>query len=172
MGAGQKSGDYWLMDATTGQVLWRASPGPGSTLGGIEWGTATDGKRIYVAETNYFRIPFQTAGGQTINYGSWAAIDAATGSIAWQTPDPEGGIDLGPTSVSNGVVYAGSLTGDMYALDANSGEVLWKYQGEGASNASPAVVGNTLCWGNGYNHLGIPEGSPSTSFYAFSLNGN
>jgi polyvinyl alcohol dehydrogenase (cytochrome) len=172
VGAGQKSGDYWLMDAATGEVLWRASPGPGSTLGGIEWGTAVDNKRIYVAETNYGRESFQTASGQTINYGSWAAIDQATGKTVWQTPDPEGGIDLGPTTVANGVVYAGSLTGEMYALDANNGKVLWKYQGDGASNASPAVVGGTVYWGNGYNHLGIPEGSPSNSFYAFSINGH
>ena len=55
VGAGQKSGDYWLMDATTGEVLWRTHAGPGSTLGGIEWGSATDGKRIYVAEANYYR---------------------------------------------------------------------------------------------------------------------
>ena len=99
-------------------------------------------------------------------------IDAATGDILWQTPDPKGGIDLGPTAVANGVVYAGSLTGDMYALDANTGKVIWQFHGEGASNAGPAVVDGTLYWGNGYNHLGIPEGSPSTSFYVFSLNGN
>jgi polyvinyl alcohol dehydrogenase (cytochrome) len=172
VGAGQKSGAYWLPDAATGELIWKAQPGPGSTLGGIEWGTATDGKRIYVAETNYNRTPFKPVGGKTINYGSWAAIDANSGKVVWQTPDPEGGLDLGPTTVSNDVVYAASLTGDMYAMSAETGKVLWSYQGAGASNASPAVVGDNVYWGNGYDHLGIPEGSPSTSFYAFSLNGN
>jgi polyvinyl alcohol dehydrogenase (cytochrome) len=151
--------------------VWGTQGGPGSTLGGIEWGTATDGKRIYAAETNYNRTAYAIPGGHTINYGSWAALDAATGQVVWQTPDPKGGIDLGPTVVANGVVYAGSLTGDMYALDANNGKVLWSYHGEGASNASPAVVDGTVYWGNGYNHLGIPEGSESHTFYAFSVSG-
>ncbi len=64
------------------------------------------------------------------------------------------------------------MTGHVYALDANKGTVLWQYQGEGASNAGPAIIDGTIYWGNGYDHLGIPEGSPSTSFYAFSLNGH
>jgi polyvinyl alcohol dehydrogenase (cytochrome) len=177
VGAGQKSGQYWLLDAATGQILWVASVAPGSTLGGIEWGTATDGKRIYVAETNYFRIPHQLPDGRTITSGSFAAIDAATGAVVWHVPDPRGlsdpdhAVDLGPTTIANGVVYVGSMTGHMYALDANKGTILWQYQGQGASNAGPAISGGDINWGNGYNHLGIPEGSSSTSFYAFSLNG-
>jgi polyvinyl alcohol dehydrogenase (cytochrome) len=177
VGAGQKSGQYWLLDAHTGDIIWSAAPGPGSTLGGIEWGTATDGKRIYVAETNYDRMPHHLPNGQTITSGAFAALDAATGKVVWKVADPRGAIDsnavdLGPTAVANGVVYAGSMTGYMYALDANNGKVLWQYEGEGASNAGAAVTDKAIYWGNGYNHLGIPEGSASTSFYAFSLNGN
>ena len=172
VGAGQKSGIYWLLNAATGKTVWKTQGGPGSTLGGIEWGTAVDGKGIYAAETNYNRTVYTTPSGQTINYGSWVALDPASGQVLWQTPDPNGAIDLGPTAVANGVVYAGSLSGDMYALDANTGNVLWQYHGAGASAASPAIVDGTVYWGNGYNHLGIPEGSPSNTFYAFSVNGN
>ena len=53
-----------------------------------------------------------------------------------------------------------------------SGKVLWQYAGEASSNAGAAVTKKTIYWGNGYSHLGIPEGSASTSFYAFSLNGS
>jgi polyvinyl alcohol dehydrogenase (cytochrome) len=91
--------------------------------------------------------------------------------------DPRGAfdpndVDLGPTAVANGVVYGESLTGYMYAFDASNGKVLWQYKGEGSSNAGAAVTDKTIYWGNGYSHLGIPEGSASTSFYAFSINGN
>jgi len=82
IGAGQKSGQYWLLDAATGEILWSAPSAPGSTLGGIEWGTATDGKRIYVAETNYFRIPYQLPSGQTIRSGSFAALDHRSRRLA------------------------------------------------------------------------------------------
>ena len=48
VGAGQKSGVYWAVDADTHAVLWKTQVGPGGHLGGIQWGTATDGARVYV----------------------------------------------------------------------------------------------------------------------------
>ena len=49
VGFGQKSGIYWALNPDTGEVVWSTIVGPGSTLGGIEWGTAIDGSRIYAA---------------------------------------------------------------------------------------------------------------------------
>src|SRR6185437_10431492 len=102
----QKSGIYYAFDPATGAELWRTLVGPGSSLGGIEWGSATDGKRIYVALVNYYGIPYAYGYG-----GSIAALDPATGAILWQVADPGQSINLGPVSVSNGVVYASSMSG-------------------------------------------------------------
>jgi polyvinyl alcohol dehydrogenase (cytochrome) len=169
VGAGAKSGIYWALDATTGQVLWQKEAGPGSTLGGIEWGTATDGKRIYVAEANYGQQAYPL-NPNLPHTGSFAALDPATGKILWQTPDPSGGSDLGAVSVSNGVVFAGSMSGHMYALNAANGKVLKDLPGQGSSNAGPAIDNTgTVYWGNGYARFGL--GTGSTSFYAFSVNG-
>lgn len=193
--AGSKSGEVWEFPtgATGGGSVaptWGNPVGPGSTLGGVEWGSATDGTRIYVAEANYGQQPVTlTAGteaGKTICTGFWAAINPADGTIAWETPvqpeidaSPTGqcspnfsnlAIALGPVSVANGVVYVGDLGGTMHALDATSGTELWSYNalanGGGSSNASPAIVNGVLYWGNGYQ-IGVN----STKFYAFSLNG-
>jgi polyvinyl alcohol dehydrogenase (cytochrome) len=175
IGAGQKSGDFWVLDAATGNVLHRTHGGPGSTLGGIEWGSSVDNKYAYVAEANANFQSYTGAGGQTIPAGSWAAIDPGTGQVAWQTPDPGNYMTLGPTSVANGVVYAGSMAGGMYALDAQNGKILWSFQGEGSSNAGAAIVDGTVYWGNGYAHLNAPGfqlGTESHTFYAFSVNGN
>jgi polyvinyl alcohol dehydrogenase (cytochrome) len=169
VGAGAKSGIYWGLDATTGQILWSTEAGPGSTLGGIEWGTATDGKRIYVAEANFARLAYPH-NASLPHWGSFAALDPATGAILWQTSDPSGGNDLGAVSVSNGVMYGGSMSGHMYALDASNGKVLKDLVGQGASNAGPAISNDgVVYWGNGYARFGL--GAPSTTFYAFSLNG-
>jgi polyvinyl alcohol dehydrogenase (cytochrome) len=173
VGAGQKSGQYWLLDARTGDVLWSASVGPGGINGGIQWGTATDGRRVYVAEANFERIPHTLPDGQTITSGSFAALDAATGAILWQVPDPSDGIDTAAVTVANGVVYAGSLSGRMFALDAASGAVRWDFQGQGPSAAGPAVVGGVVYWGNGYpNRLLIPSIPSPSTFYAFRLDAN
>jgi polyvinyl alcohol dehydrogenase (cytochrome) len=177
IGAGQKSGQYWALDATTGTILWSQAAGPGSTLGGIEWGPATDGKRIYVAEMNFNGVPYAIPGGGTITSGSWAAIDPATGKIVWQVPDPShnafgGGNALGPVTVANGVLYVPSMSGAMRALDASTGKTLWTYQTPGAVVAGASVVNGVVYWGDGYTHLGIPGWQGSTTFYAFSINGN
>ena len=176
VGAGQKSGQYWALDAATGQILWSAAPGPGSTLGGIQWGPATDGKRIYVAEANFDGIPYTIPSGQTITSGSWAALDPATGKILWQVPDPShnafgGGNALGPVSVANGVLYVPSMSGDYYALDAANGKTIWNFHPGGAAISGASVVNVVVYWGDGYTRLGIPGWTGSTTFYAFSLNG-
>ena len=169
VGAGQKSGQYWMLDAATGAVLWNTQVGPGSTLGGIEWGTATDGKRIYVAIANLNRLPYP--GRPDLgNAGSFAALDPETGAVLWQVKDPNPFMDLGAVSVSNGVVYAGSMSGHMYALDAESGKIGWTYLGAGSSNAGPAIDNDgAVFWGNGYERFGL--GIPGHAFYAFSRGG-
>jgi polyvinyl alcohol dehydrogenase (cytochrome) len=176
VGAGEKSGEYWALDAATGNILWSQAAGPGASLGGIEWGPATDGKYIYIAEENFYGIPYKLPSGQTITSGSWAAIDPATGKIVWQVPDPSnnafgGGNALGPVSVANGVLYAPSMSGKVYALDAHNGDTLWSYQTQGSEIGGAAVVNGNVYWGDGYSHLGIPGWTGATTFYDFSING-
>ena len=169
VGAGAKSGIYWALDATTGQIVWSTQAGPGSTLGGIQWGSATDGVRIYIAEANSGFLPYDN-NPSLPPVGSWAALDPATGAVLWQTADPSGSFVTGAVTVSNGVVYAGSMSGHMYALDAATGAVLKDLAGQGSSNAGPAMDNEgVIYWGNGYARFGL--GAPSTTFYAFSLDG-
>jgi polyvinyl alcohol dehydrogenase (cytochrome) len=172
LGAGQKSGIYFALDPKTGTVLWQTQVGPGSTLGGMEWGSASDGKRIYVSIANFFGIP-SGAG----NAGSWAALDPATGAVLWQTADPNGAIDIGPLTVANGVVYAASMAGsasapNMFAMNAATGATLWSFPAGSSVNAGATVVNGTVYWGSGYAHLGIPGFTAGNKFYAFSLNAN
>lgn len=169
IGAGQKSGIYYAFDPDTGAELWQTQVGPGSELGGIEWGSASDGDRIYVAIANYFGIPYAMG-----SAGSWAALDPATGAILWQVADPNGSIDLGPLAVAKGVVYADSMSGNpgdptMLALDASNGATLWSFAPGVSVNDGATIGKNMVYWGSGYAHLGIPgfTGGNNT-FYAFT----
>lgn len=171
LGAGQKSGIYYALDPDTGAVLWKTQVGPGSTLGGMEWGSASDGQRIYVSIANLFGIPTPTG-----NAGSWAALDPATGAILWQVGDPNGSIAVGPLAVSDGVVFASSMAGSataptMLALSAATGQTLWSYAAGSSVNAGAAIVNGVVYWGSGYAHLGIPGYTTNNKFYAFSAAG-
>ena len=171
VGFGQKSGIYWALNPDNGNIVWATLVGPGSSLGGIEWGTATDGQRIYVAIANRFNVPYTLVpSGQQITWGSWSALDVANGKILWQTADPTAGtIDTGSVSVANGVMYAGSYSGQMYALDTMSGRILWNFASGGSVIDGPSIVDGTLYWGSGYRN--IPPGIGNNKVYAFSLGG-
>ena len=168
VGFGQKSGIYWALNPDNGNIVWSRPVGPGASLGGIEWGTATDGKRIYVAITNSDLLPYTLVpSGQQINWGSWSALDVATGKILWQTADPTpGAIDRGSVSVANGVVYAGSNSGQMYALNATTGNILWNFASGGTVLDGPSIVDGVLFWGSGYREI---RGTGNNKVYAFAL---
>src|SRR5258705_1278893 len=127
VGIGAKSGVYTLLDAETGAFIWNTLIGPGGDQGGMEWGTAFDGDRIYASITNHHHIPYKlTQNGvisnPTVTGGSWAALDPTTGTIFWQTADPQveslpglGAVaewDLAPASVRNGYLHASSRAHD------------------------------------------------------------
>jgi polyvinyl alcohol dehydrogenase (cytochrome) len=178
VGIGQKSGVYWLFDARTGKLLWGSLVGHADDPGGIQWGTAVDGRRIYVAiGHNNRRDPYDLPSGETVTGGSWAALNPADGRILWQTPDPQwtvdprGASDLAALSVANGIVFAGSMAHageQMYALNSATGAILWRFPAGGSVVAGPAIVRGTVYWGSGYARTG---GVGNDKFYAFSIDG-
>jgi polyvinyl alcohol dehydrogenase (cytochrome) len=176
IGAGQKSGVFWALNPDDGSVVWATIGGPGGTLGGMEWGSATDGERIYYAIGNNGSTPYTLIDGTTTTAGLWGALDPATGAILWQTADPNGAIDTGAVSVANGVVYAGSMGGEgaaatsvptFFALDATTGEIRWDFVSGGSVNAGATIVDGVVYWGSGYVRVG--GGAGNNQFYAFGL---
>ena len=63
VGAGQKSGQYWALNPDTGAIRWVTQAGPGGTAGGLQWGSAVDGKRVYTANANSNFVPWTLPGG-------------------------------------------------------------------------------------------------------------
>jgi polyvinyl alcohol dehydrogenase (cytochrome) len=171
VGMAQKSGVYWAFDAETGDVLWHTLVGPWSEPGGLTWGAAYDGQRLYVALTNLEHVPHRLLSGTVVTGGSWAALDPATGKLLWQVGDPQNAAAYAAPVVANGVVYVGSMaaSGDqMYALDAATGEILWRFAAGGSVGSHPAVVDGRVYWGSGFGLFG---GASNTTLYVFGLDG-
>ena len=111
--------------------------------------------------------------GRFTDAGFWSALDAETGTILWQTPDPNVVSDQGAVTIANRVVFAGSLAGGhddstFFALDAVSGDILWEFASGGSVNAGAAVVDGTVYWGSGYGRLRA-LGSGNDKLYAFEI---
>ena len=172
VGDGQKSGTFWALDPITGAIVWQTVLGPGGGLGGIEFGSATDGTHVYVAENDTANVPYTLAGsGQQTTGGSCAALAGGTGAILWQVAAP--GMDLvtpgapagatGAVTVAAGVLYGGTTGGTMVALDAASGAQLWSFESRATVRCGPAVANGIVYWG-----AGAANGVPGTSLYAFA----
>jgi outer membrane protein assembly factor BamB len=73
------------------------------------------------------------------------AISVNGSPITWQYPIS---VEDNSPAVVNGVVYAGSSDSNVYALNASTGSLLWKYTTGGAIFNSPAVAGGVVYIGN------------------------
>jgi polyvinyl alcohol dehydrogenase (cytochrome) len=173
LGIGQKSGQYWALNPDTGETVWSTQVGPGGVAGGMMWGSAYDGERLYMASTNSEFKPWTLVDGTDVFYGFWSALDPATGEILWQSANPAIHQANGAVTVANGIVFACSMdaNGYMYAMNAATGDFLWSFaSGDGVSSgtcaAGAAIVDGTVYWGSGYASFG---GFPNDKLFSFGL---
>ncbi len=90
-------------------------------------------------------------------YGHVSAIDVATGAIRWRAKDPFP-MMAGAVSTAGGVVFTGNLEGEALALDAGTGEVLWRFRMGGGVRSQPIVFEL-----DGRPYLAIGSGSWATT---------
>ena len=133
--AGQKNGVVYGLDPdAAGAVLWRQRVGRGGIQGGIEFGMAREGARLFVP------IADLADGHDGRRYDSpprpgLYALDAERGAPSWSAPAPDAcggrkfcdpGIVAAVTAIP-GVVFAGHMDGWLRAYDAETGKMLWQY---------------------------------------------
>ena len=75
----------------------------------------------------------------SLNYGTFSAVDVATGRIRWQRKVPGQLMFGGAVATSSGLVFLGRSQGVLEALDAENGKVLWQIQA-GRGNLGPPIT--------------------------------
>ncbi|MBH81683.1 MAG: hypothetical protein CMQ49_14340 [Gammaproteobacteria bacterium] len=127
--AGQKSGFVHALDPDTGELVWQTRVGRGGIQGGVHFGMAASGDRLFVGISDM-------ADGRTYDTPDRPglhALDMKTGEIEWYSEAPNicdgrmgchPGVSQAVTSV-NGMVFAGGMDGVMRVHDAATGDVLW-----------------------------------------------
>jgi polyvinyl alcohol dehydrogenase (cytochrome) len=141
--AGQKSGVVFALDpAQKGKILWQTRVGKGGINGGVQWGMASDGQKVYAATGDSVKTGAARDGSLVgnANYdpaagGGLTALRLTDGSKAWFAPPaacPAGKAGCSPAqegavTMIPGVVFSGSLDGHMRAFNAEDGSVLWDF---------------------------------------------
>jgi polyvinyl alcohol dehydrogenase (cytochrome) len=189
--AGQKSGMLYALDPDAqGKVLWQHSFGAGSVIGGIHWGLAFDGARVFVP-MNTFPGPDGRDAGERAGLHA-VAVDS--GTVLWSYyPQPDCAAErkarvrtcatvtgmTGAPAVIAGAVVEGSADGFLRAFDVNSGELLFQFDttqplttangvpgiGGALDNASIVAANGYLFVNSGYGIIGGQ--TPGNLFLAF-----
>jgi polyvinyl alcohol dehydrogenase (cytochrome) len=186
--AGQKSGIVWAFDPDdNGKVVWQSRVAKGGINGGVQWGMASDGQRVYaatsdvvVSRTATARVLDPTAGGGV------TALRVTDGSVEWHAePPPCAGrpncspAQLAAVTAIPGVVFAGSLDGHLRAYSAQDGKLIWdfdtvreyqtvngvKASGGAIDGPGPVVVNGMVLVNSGYTRFG---GIPGNVLLAFA----
>ncbi|HVO63490.1 MAG TPA: PQQ-binding-like beta-propeller repeat protein [Terriglobales bacterium] len=121
--------------------------------------------------------------------GNLYAVEAATGQLKWKfatagekrfsgkhlhhlepaaevMPDPWD-FYLSSPGIWNGLVFFGSGDGNVYALDANSGTLKWKFQTADVVHSSPAIADATLYIGSWDTYLYALDASTGKERWRF-----
>ena len=192
--AGQKSGLVFAFDPDAkGKILWQVRVGKGGLNGGVQWGMATDGQKVYAAVSDVSGV-MNTAGpvgGATfdpVKGGGLTALRLEDGSKAWFAPShpcdpPRPGCSPGQSAalaLIPGVVFSPALDGHLRAFSSEDGEMLWDFDttaqtystvngvpGKGGSidGAGPVVAGGMVFVNSGYPRNG---GMPGNVLLAFA----
>ena len=200
--AGAKSGVVYAVDPDhRGKLLWQRKVGHGGTLGGIQWGSATDGKRIYVALSDVVRRAAAqgSAAGRPSVYGVPYELDSkeggglfalkpGTGEVVWHTPHPgcerpgcSPAQSAAVTAIPS-VVFSGGVDGHLRAYSADDGRIIWDVDtirvyntvdGVNASGGSLDEAGAVIVGGMLYVNSGyFFQGSTAGNvLLAFSVDG-
>jgi len=111
----------------------------------------------------YFGSAWTPEGAEGQSQGGIMKVDAATGDSLWNFRTKRGGVyDMRPI-VRDGVVYAGTEGGQktaFYALDAETGEVIWENRGVRVYAAEWA--GGTIVVNDGRDLMGLDAESGQT----------
>jgi polyvinyl alcohol dehydrogenase (cytochrome) len=181
---GEKSGQVYALDPGSGKQFWSAQVGAGSSLGGIEWGSAADGSQLYVAVSD--------AAAANARPGGLVALRIEDGQRLWQTDPPAPVCSWGrrnclaaqsqAVSAIPGVVLSGSEDGHLRAYASADGRVIWDFDtaqpfatvngvaGVGGSldNGGATIAGGMVYVNSGYGRI---VGQPGNLLLAFGLEG-
>ncbi len=182
--AGAKSGLVRALDpANGGKQLWQARVGVGTTVGGIEWGSAADAAQMYVAVSDVSVTTGKGPGGLT-------ALRIDTGKQVWQTPAPKPVCAWGERSCTGaqsqavsaipGVVFSGSHDGHLRAFATANGRILWQVDtaqpvetvngvpaaGGSLDHGGATVAGGMVYVNSGYGRI---NGQPGNVLLAYGL---
>lgn len=167
---GSDDGNVYAVDAESGRQIWKTTTrgpvsGTPALADGLLYVASYDGKFYALnAETGAVKWKFATEGERRFEAKGLHGMQPKTQTIA----DPFD-IFLSSPVVGQGKVFFGSGDGNLYALDAVSGELSWKFKTGDVIHASPALADGVLfigSWDSYFYAVDAATGKEKWRFHA------
>jgi outer membrane protein assembly factor BamB len=165
---GSTDGNLYALNAESGRLKWKFEaksriPSTPAVSGGTVYFSAYDGNFYAVdAATGKLNWKFQTEGERRFAGKHLHGAQPASETM----PDPFDSYLSSPV-VSEGAVYFGSGDGNIYALNAASGAVNWKFKTGDVVHASPAIADGAVfigSWDSYFYSIEASTGKPRWRF--------
>ena len=142
---GSDDGNLYAVDAQSGSLKWKFA-----SQGIVRSQPAIANDLVYFTSDDGSLYAIQAKDGTktwSVDIGNF--LDRATREDLGGSPSPTG-YDYVQSSpvVADGTVYAGSLDGNLYALEADTGAVKWTFTTAGKIRGTPAVDQGTVYIGS------------------------
>ncbi len=139
---GSDDHQLYKLEQASGKTVWTFTSG-----GRIRSEAVLDDKNVYfTADDGYLYALDKTTGEQRYR------VQLGQTQQARQLPayEENNRFDWPGSSplLAGGVIYTGSASGELYALDAANGRERWRFASEGVIRSRPALIGNTLVVGS------------------------
>lgn len=160
---GAVDGNVYAVDATSGVVRWKSATG-----GRVRSTPALAGGRVYVGSADGAVYAFDREDGRILWRYETEGASLASASFGYDRRT----IQSSP-AVADGRVFIGARDGFLYALDAATGRLLWRFNHEISwVNSSPAVAGDLVIVGSSDGKfLQAVEARTGTERWRFSTAG-
>ncbi len=140
-------------------------PGPNGTIN-LRWrlDTALDsanGSPVVVDGVVYM-------GTHLLENGALLAADLETGQRLW-VAELAGDFSGASPAVANGMVFIAGLSGNLFAVDAETGELAWKVALDDGTTSSPAISGEMLFIGDDGDRLYALDATSGDELWRFDV---
>jgi len=164
------SSDHMLyaIEAATGTVRWKFDaksrvPSSPAVAGGVVYALSYDGNLYALdASTGKEKWHFATGGEHRFTATHMHGVLPAAESM----PDPFD-VYLSSPMIFESAVYFGSSDGNVYAVDANTGNLKWKFKTGDVVHATPAIANGTVyvgSWDSNFYALDAATGKEKWRF--------
>lgn len=157
---GSSDGYLYALDERTGRMRWRYASGAAVTAS-----PAVAGGLVYAQDYDGRAFALRAIDGRPV----WTRSLGPAARLAW---GHESGDDYASSPAIAGTrLFIGGIDGNLYALDARSGAVIWRLRTGGRIWSSPAVAGDAVYVGSLDGKLYKADAANGALRWAFATDG-